>query len=209
MRDAQFQLLGFGFSFVSCVFLFMLYTTITIASFEVTMPLARMSPPHRQTYNSPHPNTKATSELGNRTTLWRLKNYQNLFSSLHAKKSSKYKNFEDFLLQSSEQSTDSDFDNNHILVTFSSPFCGPCHKLRDELIIVKKTLQDNVTLVNIDSNKYPSLSCRYNITDLPCTLIFRRGKEEHRIQGIVTANEIIEHIRLLTNKKSHVTKNDT
>ena len=71
----------------------------------------------------------------------------------------KFKTFEDFLLQHS--------DSHHgqlTLVTFASPACGPCKKMKEELVTVKESIGDLVTMATVDSNKYPSLSSRYEIT---------------------------------------------
>ena len=78
-------------------------------------------------------------------------------TSLYAKES--FKNFEDFLYNLQQSNI-----NALAAVTFYSPFCGPCKRLKDELASVKATLGGLITMVSIDSNKYPSLPCRYNIT---------------------------------------------
>ena len=78
-------------------------------------------------------------------------------TSLYAKES--FKNFDDFLYNLQQSNI-----NALAAVTFYSPFCGPCKRLKDELASVKATLGGLITMVSIDSNKYPSLPCRYNIT---------------------------------------------
>lgn len=106
------------------------------------------------------------------------------------KKEASYKNFDEFLThQECDISSDS-----LTAVTFASPFCGPCKRMKEELVAVKKSMEGIVNLVAIDSNKYPALSCRYNITDLPCTIIFKCGTEVHRIHGIQKAKVMIEEI---------------
>lgn len=76
------------------------------------------------------------------------------------RKEASYKNFDEFLTQ---QECDITADSL-TAVTFASPFCGPCKRMKEELVSVKKSMGELVNLVAIDSNKYPALSCRYNIT---------------------------------------------
>ena len=96
--------------------------------------------------------------------------FERKYVSLSAKKESKFKNFEEFLVQQQSCSNKENNDSNDsckqplAVVIFSSPFCGPCVRMKDELMIVKKELSGDVFVVTIDSNKYPSLSCRYNVT---------------------------------------------
>lgn len=68
----------------------------------------------------------------------------------------KFKTFEDFLLHQS--------DSQLTLVTFASPVCGPCKKMKEELVTVKESIGEIVIMATVDSNKYPSLSTRYDVT---------------------------------------------
>ncbi len=69
-----------------------------------------------------------------------------------------FKTFEDFLLHQQCRST-----NDLTLVTFASPVCSPCKKMKKELIKVKDSIGKEITIATIDCDKYPTLSCRYNI----------------------------------------------
>jgi thiol-disulfide isomerase/thioredoxin len=86
---------------------------------------------------------------------------------MSAKRQSSFKNFEEFLVQqqkSCNEQTNVNKNNKPLaVVTFSSPFCGPCVKMKGELMKVKGVLNEHILMVTIDSDKYPSLSCRYNI----------------------------------------------
>jgi hypothetical protein len=69
-----------------------------------------------------------------------------------------FKNFEDFLMQQSNG------DSHHLLaVSFVSPVCCPCDKMKDEWKNVKQSLGDSIAIMTIDTDKYPSLSCRHEI----------------------------------------------
>jgi thioredoxin 1 len=135
----------------------------------------------------------------------------------YAAKKKKFKSFEDMINQQKEENiqdstslstTTKQKRNSVLVITFTSPHCGPCHALNKQLAIVKQDpfVRDNndwtIQFCTIDSNRYPSLSCRYNISDLPCTILFQGGEQVLRMQGYHDADEIVHKISSVTIDKT-------
>jgi len=102
---------------------------------------------------------------------------------------SKFKNFEEML--------DIYYDVL-VLVTFSSPMCGPCRSLGKEMDHVRDAMKDNIKIFNVDTDRFPDLGSRYNVKALPCILLFKKGNPVGRIQGVKTAQDLIEQIKKIT-----------
>ncbi len=73
----------------------------------------------------------------------------------------KFRNFEEFLVHEED---DDQTGNFAVVVLFTNPYCGPCLKIKDELTTVNRKLKGRINLVAIDTDRYPSLGTRYNIT---------------------------------------------
>jgi len=50
-----------------------------------------------------------------------------------------------------------------ILVTFTSPLCGPCRVMRNEIDLVRHMMKEKVVFFNIDTDRFPSLGSRYHV----------------------------------------------
>ena len=50
-----------------------------------------------------------------------------------------------------------------ILVSFTSSLCGPCKVMKKELEQVRQTLQEDVIIFHIDTDRFPTLGSRYNV----------------------------------------------
>jgi len=89
--------------------------------------------------------------------------------------------------------SDSDFDTaiasaKPILVDFWAEWCIPCHMMTPVLLEVANELSDRIDVAKfeIDSTEIdPSKSYweRYEIRGIPCLILFKEGKELHRIVG--------------------------
>jgi len=109
------------------------------------------------------------------------------FSSVLA--ASKFKTFEEML---------DSYCDVLVLVNFSSPMCLPCKSLDKEMDHVRDAMKDNIKIFNVDTDRFPDLGSRYNVKALPCILLFKKGNPVGRIQGIKTAQDLIQQIKKIT-----------
>lgn len=71
-----------------------------------------------------------------------------------------------------------------VLADFYADWCGPCRMLRPALEQISEERTDViVAAVNIDEN--PELADDYNISSIPCVILFKDGAEVDRSIGLV------------------------
>ncbi|KAK2457911.1 hypothetical protein P8452_04642 [Trifolium repens] len=88
-----------------------------------------------------------------------------------------------------------------VFVDFYATWCGPCQYMVPVLEEVSARLQDQIQIVKIDTEKYPSIANKYKIEALPTFIIFKDGKPFDRFEGALTADKLIERIETTLNVK--------
>lgn len=82
-----------------------------------------------------------------------------------------------------------------VLVDFYAVWCGPCQMMAPILDRVKQALPDQLTIVKIDTDKYPQLASRYHIEALPTLVLFQGGQPTERFEGVVPAEQLIARLQ--------------
>lgn len=82
-----------------------------------------------------------------------------------------------------------------LLVDFYAPWCGPCQMMGPVLEQVGAQLKDRIQVVKINTDKYPDLASKHRITSLPTLVVFRNGQPVDRIEGLVRAEQLIQHLK--------------
>lgn len=77
-----------------------------------------------------------------------------------------------------------------VLVDFYSDFCPPCRMLEPIFEELKKEFKGKIKFarVNVDENR--ELAARYNVMSIPTLILFKKGKEEKRIVGLRSKEEL-------------------
>ena len=88
-------------------------------------------------------------------------------------------NFEEEVLKSDKK----------VLVDFNADWCGPCKMLRpiiDEIAEEK----ENIKVVSINIDNEDELAEKYNVSSIPCLVVFENGNETRRSVGFIQKDEI-------------------
>lgn len=75
-----------------------------------------------------------------------------------------------------------------VLVDFNADWCGPCRMIRPMLEEIATDETVKIVSVNIDSEE--ELTEEYNVSSIPCLVLFSGGVETNRKVGLVSRGEI-------------------
>ncbi|MEM8808250.1 MAG: thioredoxin [Cyanobacteria bacterium P01_G01_bin.38] len=82
-----------------------------------------------------------------------------------------------------------------LLVDFYATWCGPCQMMATILEQANEQLKGDVKIVKIDTDRYPDLASKYQIYALPTLVLFKDGQSVDRIEGVLTAEQLVERVR--------------
>ncbi len=82
-----------------------------------------------------------------------------------------------------------------LLVDFYATWCGPCKLMAGILDQVKGQLGDNVSIVKIDTDKYPTIAAEWQVHALPTLILFKDGQPIDRIEGVVRPNDLVARLQ--------------
>jgi thioredoxin 1 len=88
-------------------------------------------------------------------------------------------NFEEEVLKS----------NIKVLADFNADWCGPCKMLKP-IIDEYANNNDKVKVVSINIDDEDELSEKYNVSSIPCLIVFEKGKEVKRNVGLISKDDI-------------------
>lgn len=77
-----------------------------------------------------------------------------------------------------------------ILVDFWAPWCGPCKMVGPELEKLAKDWKGKVSIIKINTDEKQEIAGKYKITGIPTLILFKNGKEVHRISGAMQSEEL-------------------
>lgn len=82
-----------------------------------------------------------------------------------------------------------------VLVDVWAPWCGPCRAMAPAYEAAAKTLEPDVRLIKLNSDKEQQISAGLGIRGIPTMLLMRHGKEIGRISGAMQASQIVSWVR--------------
>lgn len=74
------------------------------------------------------------------------------------------------------------------------PLCLPRPHLRSPLAATAYLICV-ATIVQIDTDKYPALTEKFEVAGLPTLILFKDGKELNRIEGFLPGNQLVDRVR--------------
>ena len=77
-----------------------------------------------------------------------------------------------------------------VLVDFWAPWCGPCKMLAPVVEKVAGAHAGRAKFVKLNTDDNPSLAGEYQVSGIPCLILFKGGKAVDRIVGYVSEQTI-------------------
>lgn len=77
-----------------------------------------------------------------------------------------------------------------VLVDFWAPWCGPCKMLAPVVEKVASANAGKAKFVKLNTDDNPSLAGEYQVSGIPCLILFKGGKPVDRIVGYVSEQTI-------------------
>ncbi|RAP27150.1 thioredoxin [Candidatus Marinamargulisbacteria bacterium SCGC AG-333-B06] len=89
-----------------------------------------------------------------------------------------------------KQITDSSFNDQLtqagsklVVVDFWADWCGPCKMLAPTLESISDKLADSIEVFKLNTDENPKTAQDFQITSIPCCILFKDSQEVHRIIG--------------------------
>ena len=98
----------------------------------------------------------------------------------------RFKNFEEVL---------NTFHEESVVIYFNTKNCGPCQLMRKEVLAFQEMAGDELKMFSVDTEKWPQLGSRFDVARLPCLVVFREGEIKLRLEGVITAETVMEKVR--------------
>ena len=84
---------------------------------------------------------------------------------------------------------DNEVSSGTVLVDFNASWCGPCRMIRPILDEIAEE-KANSKIVSVDIDEQSELAEKYNVSSIPCLVLFKDGKEVTRSVGLKPKEEI-------------------
>ncbi|MDR3124979.1 MAG: thioredoxin [Endomicrobium sp.] len=77
-----------------------------------------------------------------------------------------------------------------VLVDFWAPWCGPCKMLSPVIDEIAAEYEGKAKVVKVNTDANMSLSSQYQVTSIPCLILFKGGNVIQRMVGFRSKNDL-------------------
>jgi thioredoxin len=77
-----------------------------------------------------------------------------------------------------------------VLVDFNAQWCGPCRMLAPILEDIAESTDHKIVSVDVDAEM--ELAAKYEISSIPCLIVFENGEAVERVIGLKSKAEILK-----------------
>ncbi len=81
-----------------------------------------------------------------------------------------------------------------VLVDFWADWCGPCKMVAPIIEELAKELEGKVKVAKLDIDQNKEIAAKYGVMSVPTMILFKEGKEEKRIVGLRSKEELIREL---------------